>query len=221
MAPRMEPVEQPRFLGGEVGAGDADRAESEIATPRSDIARQAVEVGGRGSSHDERTPSGGNNVTSIIEELREDLADATATLRAGARLAAGMRGGMIIALSGELGAGKTTLVRGMLRALGWTDAVKSPSYTLVEHYLISSLYFYHFDFYRFDGPAEWESGGFAEYFRPDAICVIEWPERVAPMLPVPDIAMRLAYANRGRTISLTASTGPGRACLDAFAHSLV
>ncbi len=86
---------------------------------------------------------------------------------------------MIVTLSGELGAGKTTLVRGMLRGLGWMGPVKSPSYALVEHYLFSSLYFYHFDFYRFDDLDEWNTTGFAEYFRPDSVAVIEWPERCA------------------------------------------
>ena len=119
----------------------------------------------------------------IIEELHCRLADAASTLSAGARLAAGLRGGMVVTLSGELGAGKTTLVRGMLQTLGWKGTVKSPSYTLVEHYFASSIYFYHFDFYRFADPDEWQHTGFAEYFRPDAICVIEWPEKIRqPMI---------------------------------------
>jgi tRNA threonylcarbamoyladenosine biosynthesis protein TsaE len=88
----------------------------------------------------------------IIEERREYLADADATLAAGARLAPGLVGGMVVTLSGELGAGKTTLVRGILRCMGWTGPVKSPTYALVEHYALSSLYFYHFDFYRFGDP---------------------------------------------------------------------
>ena len=98
----------------------------------------------------------------IIEALQGYLPDADSTLRAGAALAPGLRGGMIVTLSGELGAGKTTLVRGMLRELGWLGAVKSPSYALVEHYTISSLYFYHFDFYRFEDSNEWDATGFAE-----------------------------------------------------------
>ena len=74
------------------------------------------------------------------------LPDAAATEAAGARLAGGLHGGMVVTLSGDLGAGKTTLARGCLCALGWGGRVKSPSYTLVEHYPLSSLYFYHFDF---------------------------------------------------------------------------
>ena len=127
---------------------------------------------------------------------------------------------MVVTLSGELGAGKTTLVRGMLQGLGWTGAVKSPSYTLVEHYFVSSLYFYHFDFYRFGDPDEWRHTGFAEYFRPDSICVIEWPERVSRWLPTIDVAARLEHAERGRDLTLHAETEAGRACLRQFAAAM-
>lgn len=127
---------------------------------------------------------------------------------------------MIVTLSGELGAGKTTLVRGMLRALGWRGPVKSPSYALVEHYEFPSLYFYHFDFYRVERPDEWDSAGFAEYFRPDSVAVIEWPERVAARLPEIDVAVRLSLAEPGRTLELHARTAAGEACLDALAGNL-
>lgn len=119
-------------------------------------------------------------------------------------------------LSGELGAGKTTLVRGMLRHLGWTGPVKSPSYALVEHYPLSSLYFYHFDFYRFNDSSEWDATGFAELFHPAAIAVIEWPERIAGRLPTVDLAARLWHVEPGRALDLRAGTAAGRACLDAF-----
>jgi tRNA threonylcarbamoyladenosine biosynthesis protein TsaE len=148
------------------------------------------------------------------------LPDADATEVAGARLARELRGGMVVTLSGDLGAGKTTLVRGALRALGWAGPVKSPTYTLVEHYRFSSLYFYHFDFYRLTDPVEWATGGFAEYFRPDAVCVIEWPERVAAELPPADLAIILAYAGDdalvGRTMTLWAGTEAGARCLTAM-----
>ncbi len=124
---------------------------------------------------------------------------------------------MIVTLSGELGAGKTTLVRGMLRGLGWMGPVKSPSYALVEHYLFSSLYFYHFDFYRFDDLDEWNTTGFAEYFRPDSVAVIEWPERVAARLPRVDVAAQLALTEPGRALELRAATAAGEACLAQFA----
>ena len=148
------------------------------------------------------------------------LPDVSATEAAGARLAGGLRGGMIVALSGELGAGKTTLVRGCLHALGWEGPVKSPSYTLVEHYPLSRLYFYHFDFYRFADPSEWETAGLADCFRDDAVCVVEWPERVAGLLPAPDLALTLAHpadpSAPGRDLALVAHTEDGRRCLSAM-----
>jgi tRNA threonylcarbamoyladenosine biosynthesis protein TsaE len=152
----------------------------------------------------------------IIEDRSIYLPDAGSTVAAGEGLAPGLRGGMIVTLSGELGAGKTTLVRGMLRGLGWAGAVKSPTYALVEHYMFSSLYFYHFDFYRFDSADEWDTSGFAEYFHEAAICVIEWPERVASRLPLVDLALLLEPSGAGRTLSLTARTPPGSTCLAAF-----
>jgi len=152
----------------------------------------------------------------IIEGHRIALPDAAATLGAGAAIAAGLRGGMVVGLSGELGAGKTTLVRGMLGGLGWTGPVKSPTYTLVEHYRVSSLYCYHFDFYRFAEPGEWESTGFAEYFRPDAVCVIEWPERVTSWLPNVDLSLTLEHAPAGRTLRVAARSQAGSECLAAF-----
>jgi len=149
------------------------------------------------------------------------LPDADATVAAGARLAPFLEGGMIVTLSGELGAGKTTLVRGCLRALGWTGPVKSPTYALVEHYTFSSLYFYHFDFYRFTDPSEWDTAGFADCFRNDAVCVVEWPERVAGLLPPADLAVTLSHPARadesGRYCALDARTKAGESCLMAIA----
>jgi tRNA threonylcarbamoyladenosine biosynthesis protein TsaE len=148
------------------------------------------------------------------------LPDAGATEAAGARLARGLAGGMIVTLSGDLGAGKTTLVRGCLRALGWAGAVKSPSYSLVEHYPLSSLYFYHFDFYRFADPGEWETAGLADCFRRDTVCLIEWPERVGGLLPAPDLALTFTFADdvqlSGRNLALAAHTEAGERCLTAM-----
>jgi tRNA threonylcarbamoyladenosine biosynthesis protein TsaE len=124
---------------------------------------------------------------------------------------------MLVTLAGDLGTGKTTLVRGMLRALGFGGLVKSPTYTLVEHYALSSLYFYHFDFYRMADPEEWSGAGFEEYFRPDAVCVAEWPERAGDRLPAPDLAIRLAYdaggPDAGRNMTLVARTEAGAGCM--------
>jgi tRNA threonylcarbamoyladenosine biosynthesis protein TsaE len=149
------------------------------------------------------------------------LPDSEATAASGARLAPLLDGGMIIMLSGDLGAGKTTLVRGCLRALGWTGPVKSPTYTLVEHYPFSSLYFYHFDFYRFTDPGEWETVGLADCFRGDSVCFVEWPERVAGLLPPADLLVTLTHPQRddddGRLCTLEARTSAGERCLMAMA----
>jgi tRNA threonylcarbamoyladenosine biosynthesis protein TsaE len=144
------------------------------------------------------------------------LPDAASTVSAGEHLAPLLAGGMIVTLSGELGSGKTTLIRGMLHGLGWTGSVKSPTYALVEHYSFSSLYFYHFDFYRFSDPDEWDNSGFSEYFHAGAVCVIEWPERVAANLPWVDLALSLQPSGAGRALRLAAWTPAGSACLAAF-----
>ena len=149
------------------------------------------------------------------------LPDVAATERAGAALASALQGGMVVALSGDLGAGKTTLVRGALRALGWTGAVKSPTYSLVENYPFSSLYLYHFDFYRFADPSEWETAGLADCFRSDSVCLVEWPERVAEFLPIPDADLRLMHADGGgRTLVVTAATPAGERCRAAIAAAI-
>ena len=148
------------------------------------------------------------------------LADADATLRAGRALAPALRGGMLVTLEGELGAGKTTLARGILRGLGYTGAVKSPSYAVVEHYRFSSLYLYHFDFYRFADPREWETAGFSEYFRDDAVCVVEWPERAAGFLPPADLALALSMRDDdgpGRRLVARAASAPGERALALLA----
>ena len=146
------------------------------------------------------------------------LADASATERVGAALACALSGGMVVTLSGDLGAGKTTLVRGTLRALGWEGPVKSPTYSLVEYYEVSSLYFYHFDFYRFADPGEWETAGLADYFRRDSVCIVEWPERVGGLLPLPDLSIVLAHAGDGRDVSAISRSVDGDRCLDAMAR---
>src|SRR3954471_16108028 len=112
-----------------------------------------------------------------------NLSDAQATERLGAALAAGVAPGRVLHLKRELGSGKTTLARGMLHGLGYPGRVKSPTYTLVEPYSLSSLHFYHFDFYRLRDASEWLSSGLGEYFNRESFCVVEWPERAGPRLP--------------------------------------
>lgn len=144
------------------------------------------------------------------------LPDAQATLRLGEALAAGVAPGRVLHLKGDLGTGKTTLVRGLLRALGYAGRVRSPSYTLLEPYALSSLNFYHFDFYRFKDHSEWLSSGFREYFNPDSVCVVEWPERAGPELSPPDLEVRLEMAGAGRRASLRAATPAGASWLSSL-----
>jgi len=144
------------------------------------------------------------------------LPDEAATLALGGSIACGLRKGMVIFLSGDLGAGKTTLARGVLRGLGHAGRVKSPTFSLVEVYELSSLYFYHFDFYRFGHPDEWRATGLQEHFNPATICLVEWPEKAAG-LPVPDLAIRLAPEGDGRSAVLEAHTEVGRECLERLA----
>ena len=117
--------------------------------------------------------------------------------------------GPLIYLRGELGAGKTALVRSFLRACGVTGRIKSPSYALLESYKVSSLYFYHIDFYRFSDSSEWQDAGFRDLFRPDAVMLIEWPEKAGDQLPAPDIMVHLSYAGDGRHARLEAHTKRG------------
>lgn len=126
---------------------------------------------------------------------------------------------MTIFLFGDLGAGKTTLVRGLLRSLGYQGRVKSPTYTLVELYEIPSLNLYHFDLYRFTDPIEWVEAGFREYFNAGSVCLVEWPEKAAGLLPAPDLAVRLDLLSDGRAAELTAYTEAGQRCIEALKSS--
>jgi len=139
------------------------------------------------------------------------LPDEAATQRLGKACAAGAANGLVLHLRGELGAGKTTLVRGLLRALGYPGRVKSPTYTLVEPYSDLRLNLYHFDFYRLKEPSEWLSSGFREHFNADSLCVVEWPERAGDLIARPDLEIHLEYAagNESRRAALRAHTPAG------------
>jgi tRNA threonylcarbamoyladenosine biosynthesis protein TsaE len=144
------------------------------------------------------------------------LPDESATLRVGEALAGGVTAGRVLHLRGELGTGKTTLVRGLLHGLGFTGRVKSPSYTLVEPYSISRLNLYHFDFYRFKDQTEWLSSGFREYFNPDSVCLVEWPERAGKLLAPPDLDLALEFAGEGRRAILQSHSRTGDVWLLSF-----
>jgi tRNA threonylcarbamoyladenosine biosynthesis protein TsaE len=116
-----------------------------------------------------------------------------------------------------LGAGKTTLARGVLRGLGFVGRVKSPTYTLVELYPFSLFNLYHFDLYRITDQNEWEDAGFREYFNPASVCLVEWPEKAGGLLPDPDVEISLQFVGEGgeggRVVTVVGLTEAGRACI--------
>ena len=116
-------------------------------------------------------------------------------------------------LQGELGAGKTTFVRGLLRGLGYQGLVKSPTYALVEPYEAGGRRLYHFDLYRLAAPEELEALGGRDYFDERGLCLVEWPERAAGVLPPPDLLLRLSLAGTGRELDCEARTPAGERCL--------
>ena len=146
-----------------------------------------------------------------------DLPDEAATLALGAGLGRALAPGLTIWLRGDLGAGKTTLTRGLLRELGFSGRVKSPTYTLVELYEFTRFNLYHFDLYRFADPDEWEGAGFREYFNPASVCLVEWPDKAGGLLPVPDVAVELEFFDDGsmdgRSVRIEGFTEAGEACV--------
>ncbi len=133
------------------------------------------------------------------------IRDEEAMLALGAELAKRFPNGGLITLHGELGAGKTTLVRGLLHSQGYSGVVKSPTYTLVEPYQLNGRDIYHFDLYRLADPEELEYMGIRDYLRPDSLCLVEWPEKAGGILPKADLQVFIRYAGTERQAELVQS----------------
>lgn len=139
------------------------------------------------------------------------LEDEAATVAFGRALGEAIENGVVIYLEGRLGSGKTTLCRGVLRAFGYSGAVKSPTYTLVEPYELGEVSVYHFDLYRLADPEELEYVGLRDYLSEDSVCLIEWPERGRGFLPSADLTARIGVQGRGRSLELESFTARGSA----------
>ena len=154
------------------------------------------------------------NESTDSTELTFNLEDVAATERLGAALAGVLPAGMLIFLQGDLGAGKTCLVRGVLRKLGHQGAVKSPTYTLLEEYSLSGKKIVHFDLYRLTDPEELDLIGIRDYFDGEASCFIEWPQRGEGYLPTADVVIQIVLDGHGRSAIISACSESGKKMLE-------
>ena len=141
-----------------------------------------------------------------------------AMLVLGTNLAKLLRGSEAVFISGSLGAGKTTLCRGMLRAMGHIGAVKSPTFTLVEPYEIEGVEVSHFDLYRLSDPGELDYIGIEEYFAKKGLCLVEWPEKALGRLPQHDLEITIDVCGEKRNISIQAMSADGETVCESLAQ---
>ncbi|ASQ45080.1 tRNA (adenosine(37)-N6)-threonylcarbamoyltransferase complex ATPase subunit type 1 TsaE [Legionella clemsonensis] len=134
-----------------------------------------------------------------------------------AKLAQELAPPLILTFSGEIGAGKTTFIRAMLRALGITTAIKSPTFSLIESYHCNKFQLHHFDLYRIHDESELEYIGFRDYFREDSVCCIEWPEQAGHFLNKVDMNFSFAIKGHGRLLSIKAASPVGEKLLSKLA----
>jgi tRNA threonylcarbamoyladenosine biosynthesis protein TsaE len=144
------------------------------------------------------------------------LPDAESQAAFGARLAARLPRRLVIYLHGDLGTGKTTLARGILRGLGHQGAARSPTYTLIEPYEIGAARVYHLDLYRLADPEELEYLGLRDLLDEDALWLVEWPERGAGLLPAADLTIAIEYLPRGRRLTLRAHGGLAQGLIEGL-----
>lgn len=141
--------------------------------------------------------------------LTFNLPDEAATAQMAVRLASVISAPLVLGFSGEIGAGKTTFIRAMLRALGISGAIKSPTYALVESYAINELHIHHFDLYRIQEEEELDYIGFRDYFTSPSVCCIEWPERIQNGLNCFDMQLTLTMKGIGRELQIHATSAKG------------
>ena len=148
-----------------------------------------------------------------MKELKILLSNEKNTLDLGENISAHLTEGLLIFLKGDLGAGKTTLARGLINSLGYVGSVKSPTYSLIEQYEFDAFTLNHFDLYRFVSSNEWLSSGFQEYINSHDVTLIEWPEKSSGFLPKPDLEVELLYKNESRIAHINSFTEKGHKCL--------
>jgi tRNA threonylcarbamoyladenosine biosynthesis protein TsaE len=135
----------------------------------------------------------------------------------GAQLASYLSAPLVITLSGDIGVGKTTIIRSLLRNLGIQSAIKSPTFSLVESYFCQGLHVHHFDLYRIHNEEELEYIGFRDYFSNDNVCCIEWAEHAGKTLPPADIRFNLSIKGAGRELQIIASSSAGKRIMASLA----
>lgn len=148
--------------------------------------------------------------------MKTHLPDESATLEFAGRFFRALPPGCLVFLRGNLGAGKTTFVRGYLRASGYPGKVKSPTFNLVEEYSLQGHAVYHFDLYRLSDPEELEWIGMRDYLRPDALCFIEWPERGEGILPKADVEIILDIEGSTRNLTILPISSIGQKVMEAI-----
>ena len=141
------------------------------------------------------------------------LPDEAATLAFGASLAGSLHAPLVIYLNGSLGAGKTTFARGLLKGLGYTGTVKSPTYAIVESYGLPQCTVHHFDLYRFAEPEEWHDAGLDDLTGAGCICLIEWAEKGGSNVPAADICLDFTAKDNGRCCTVRTATARGESVL--------
>jgi tRNA threonylcarbamoyladenosine biosynthesis protein TsaE len=170
-----------------------------------------------------KTAATDNTTFYSMQHFTAYLPDESATAAFGAALARALVPGLVIYLHGDLGAGKTALTRALLHACGYPGTVKSPTYTLAEPYRVTldgaAVNVIHYDLYRMSSPEEFLDAGFREDFDGHNICIVEWPDKGAPVLPAPDVNITLSVSEPGRELELQALSPLGLLCLDRLSFA--